>query len=257
MSWHYRSHYILLDAPQTSELWFKYRQGRVTGSKTGALVGHSSFSTSVEEVEYLLGNKEKIFTEAQKYNMAIGTIREPYARVWYNKTYNVYSIEIGIVFPTWDTRLGASVDGVVISPHKMSKDPKEYSEIELLEMADGILEIKSPKSMYRPLMTYLQTPMILPNSKCIEEDIYIYENYFNHIQQTHFDQMQQGMAILDKPWCDYVVYAPQGIFRQRVPYCRNYFVLRLLHPIQKLLNENVDTRLKDDWRCPIPIPMPA
>lgn len=257
ITWYHHPDWILLDAPQTSDTWLKYRQGRGTGSIVGYIAGHGSNHPMFEDsnpdhqVLYLSGQKEKVFSDQSKKNMLNGQIREPYARDHYCKLYNVISLEVGIIFPTWDTRIGASVDGLVISPDRLTQPVDKYSPAQLIELADGILEIKAPGKMYYPLRNYVKSAMKLPTAEQVIDDPNAYD-YYRHIWQTHFDQMQQGMAVLRKPWCDYVVYAPEGVFHQRIPYCHQYYLQQVLAPVQTFLNERLDPILTDGWRHPLP-----
>jgi len=254
VTWYYHPNWILLDAPQTGEDWHLYRRGRATGSRIGYIIGHGNrrFSTPEEELQYLSGQKEKIFEKEQLINMKNGTLREPFARDYYCQLYNVISIEVGIVFPTWETRIGSSVDGLVIDPIKLNKSVEDYNPAELILLADGILEIKSPKRMYWPLLNYCNKSNKLPTDNEISDSSTIYKEYYRHIWQSHFDQMQHGMAVLGKQWCDYVVYAQEGTFHQRIPYCYKYYIDTILIPLRRFLNDELDPLLIPGHRAVIP-----
>jgi hypothetical protein len=86
----------------------------------------------------------------------------------------------------------------------------------------------------------------------IEKDPLIWEKKMNHIYQTHFDQMQLGMAVLRKPWADYLVYAKDGIYSERIPYCHGYFINRLLTPTREFLDQKLDPILEPGWRSSLP-----
>ena len=252
----------LLDEPQTSPAWHLYRQGRVTGSVFGYCAGHGNprFSTPEKEKLYLSGRKKKTFTEKQRKAMAIGVMREPIAREKYVKDTGKIAIEVGLVIPTWETRIGSSVDGIVIDPSSLRKPVEKYSKLELIEKAEGILEIKSPGKLYPPLRSkYRQRrlleqrgiPILNPTPEEITQESQVWKKYFNHIYQTHFDQMQLGMAVLRKPWADYMVYAPDVIYRERIPYCHQYFIDQLLNPVRDFLQNSLDPILPVGWRQPI------
>nr|QBK91173.1 MAG: YqaJ-like recombinase [Pithovirus LCPAC202] len=252
----------LLDEPQTSPAWHLYRRGRATGSIAGYCAGHGNprFSTPEEEKLYLSGRKKKTFTEKQLKAMAIGVEREPIARDKYMKDTGKIAIEVGLVIPTWETRMGSSVDGIVIDPSCLTKSVEEYSKLELIEKAEGILEIKSPGKLYQPLRSkFYQTqllkqhniPILSPSSGEITNESHAWKKYFNHIYQTHFDQMQLGMGVLRKPWADYMVYAPDGIYLERIPYCHKYFIHQLINPVREFLKNDLDPILPAGWRQPI------
>nr|QBK90883.1 MAG: YqaJ-like recombinase [Pithovirus LCPAC201] len=252
----------LLDEPQTSPAWHLYRQGRATGSVFGYCAGHGNprFSTPEEEKLYLSGRKKKTFTEKQLKAMAIGVKREPIARDKYIKDTGKIAIEVGLVIPVWETRIGSSVDGIVIDPSSLEKSIQDYSKLELIEKAEGILEIKSPGKLYFPLRSrYCQRqllkqrgiPILDPSSEEITKESQAWKKYFSHLYQTHFDQMQLGMAVLRKPWADYMVYAPDGIYLERIPYCHQYFIDQLLKPVRNFLQNDLDPILPVGWRQPI------
>ena len=132
-----------------------------------------------------------------------GNTYEPIARDWYDKKYNVKTVEIGFCVPKWDHTIGVSIDGLVL----------DADENEL----DGIIEIKCPQKMYQQIKNKQR------NLKFLEEcgmDISEYEKDYSHIWKTHFVQMQLGMAVLDKKWCDYIVYCT---FERKVSVERIYF----------------------------------
>ncbi len=182
------------------------------------------------------------------------------------------------MLPRWESRIGASVDGLVIDPQLLTRswpagvnlasleiDPQPllsiYSLPELVNMAEGILEIKSPVRMYRPLTNYIASQQlkqeqgittIPPQTASTNPDIH--RQFFSHIWQTHFDQMQQGMAVLRKSWCDYVVYTPKQMFCQRIPYCHQYYLQQLLGPIRFFLDSRIDPFLPVGRRWPLPDP---
>lgn len=185
-------------APQGDEEWLKVKVGRASTSVSGALVGKSSFETAEEAGQYLAGYKEKEFSEKSKYVMSHGTNTEPEARNWYCNTYKCDVVERGLIVPKWDPTLGASVDGDVIG-------------------TDGIIEIKCPLKMYGPIKRYMDH---------ISNGWKPPKNYYDHIWSTHFSQVQHGMAVMGKKWCDYVVYCTTdgSIFTQRIPFIEEYWV---------------------------------
>lgn len=261
--WYSTDLWWLLDEPQTSPPWHLYRRGRPTGSIFGYCAGHGNpkFSTPEEEVLYLSGQKEKTFTRKQLKAMAKGVEGEPIVRNRYSRETNKISIEVGLVIPTWELRIGSSVDGIIIEPSVLTKPVEDYSLVELIQKAEGILEIKCPGKLYPSLRSKYWnirllksrgTPIILPTGQELSQDSEAWKNYYSHIYQTHFDQMQLGMAVLRKPWADYVVHAPDGIYRERISYCHRYFIDQLLNPVRSFLDERLDPVLSADWRKPLP-----
>lgn len=125
-------------------------------------------------------------------NMLRGIKLEPVARQLYCQRRNVIVREVGIATPKWDPRIAASLDGEV-------------------EGTNGSIEIKCPFRMYAPL--YEQ-----------KEDM-------SHIYPSHYAQMQGGMAICEKDWCDYIVYsqAEQEMYVERV-YRNKHYWDNILYP---------------------------
>ena len=95
-----------------------------------------------------------------------------------------------MAIPKWNLYFGVSVDGVV-------------------DNQPGIIEIKCVQKMYWPLKNYCRN----------------HPTGYDHIWKTHYDQMILGMAILNKQWCDYVVYCEKEskVFVQRIPFNADYW----------------------------------
>jgi len=179
--------YWINTSPQGSDAWKKARIGRLTMSNAGSAT-NMGYDKPEEIAPIIAGIKEKKFSEFALNVMRYGTETEPEAREWYEKVKGVTVKELGLVVPKWNPFIGSSVDG---------------------ELEDGIIEIKCPKIMYNPLEMHtlrLQSGWI--------PDKY----YHGHIKDCHYCQMQGGMAILGKQWCDYVVYSPPSgkVFLDRV-----------------------------------------
>lgn len=179
--WEEKENYFIFKGEQKSPEWKELHYGRCTGSIIGACVGHSRFDTPVTKAFEILGINEKIFNEVQLDNMNYGIELEPKARKWYEDQYKVKVKEIGMAIPKWNKYFGVSVDGLVGN--------------------DGIIEIKCVKKMYKPLIDYTYS-----------------KQGISHIWTSHYDQMLLGMAIMEKKWCDYIVFCPneKKIFVQRV-----------------------------------------
>lgn len=187
---------------------------RVTGSNFGSAAGLSKFSTPGELALYVSGLQEQKFTEESLKNMAHGTKYEPEARAWYERSTGYEVEEVGLAVPKWNFHLGASVDGIV-------KDQ------------EGIIEIKCPKKMYGPLIDHEKQISF----GCEPESKY----YHKHIWDSHYAQMQGGMAILDKKWCDYIVYSTSDrkVYKERILFNREYWENRLYPSLQSFFHTNL------------------
>ena len=222
--WKDLGNYWLYDVEQKEPDWKLVRKGRPSGSNCGYLLGHGNpnFGSKEDTLLEIAGKKVKIFTEQQLDNMKFGETIEPIAREWYEKTRNVKVNELGFVVPKWDPNIGVSVDGVVLT---WDNQLKKYIE------NDGMIEIKGPKRMYRPLEEYIQK----------QTAGYTTPNDYSHIWTTHYDQMQLGMAILGKKWCDYVVFcSPENkTFVQRIPFNQHYWNELMYNPLKQIIEEEL------------------
>lgn len=195
--WIEKEKYWLSSNEQGTDAWKEDRHRRITGSVTGSAVGNSSFCDVDKAARIIAGLEEQKFSEQSIQNMAHGTKEEPNARDWYCKSNNVEVVERGLAVPKWNPYLGASVDGDVVG-------------------TGGIIEIKAPKRMYGPLKKYIQD---------VNNGWKPPPYYRNHIWKTHYDQMQMCMKVLDKQWCDYIVYCtPENqVFTQRIEFNTEYW----------------------------------
>jgi len=85
-------------------------------------------------------------------------------------------IPVNLGVPKWDMRIASTPDGLIGE--------------------DGMFEAKCPfKKMYPGLLSYLS--------------VNVKRKGVNHILLSHTIQMQTGMAVFDRQWCDYsVLYVP-------------------------------------------------
>lgn len=236
-NWQDCGKYWLNTSIQGSDDWLRERQGqipieylkngtaetinaRVTGSNFGSASGWSHFTTPEDLAQYISGRKKRIFSPESIENMAHGTKYEPVAREWYENATGLKVEEVGLAVPKWNFHLGASVDGIVID-------------------SEGILEIKCPKRMYGPLVEHmynLETGWKAPNAY-----------YHEHIWSSHYAQMQGGMAILGKKWCDYVVYCTEDrrVFKERILFDHFYWEKKLYPSLQSFLHTYLFPVLED------------
>lgn len=216
--WLNRGKYWLLDNPQLSSPWTRARIGRVTGSTAGALLSHSKFSSIEETIDSILG----LYKKETTYCMARGVMLEPNARRWLSKTIEKNIEEIGLSVPTWDYRIGASVDG-------------------LLE--DSICEIKIPNAMYKPLIAHREK---------LAKGISFNTFYHRHIWDSHYDQMQLGMAVTGKKYCYYTVYfpgedvdIPEDYYVEKIPFNESYWQ-NMYSTIIEIYDSRIEPRMKKE-----------
>jgi len=188
MEWREYDNFWEHTAEQGTEAWKNARIGRVNGSNSGAITGKSRFKSPEETGKIIAGVETEIFSEEALERMNHGTKMEPLVRNWYEKEYNCSVLERGLCVLKSDVTIGASVDGDILN-------------------TDGIIEIKCPVKMYQPLLTYMEN---------VEHGWKPEKEYVGHIWETHYCQMQQGMFVLNKKYCDYIVYCEPQVFTQRI-----------------------------------------
>lgn len=224
--WEDRGTFWLNGSPQGSEAWLALRKNLLTGSNVGSALGHSRFSSPLEVALDVSGVKPKAFSEENLRVMSQGTAREPLAREKYMRMKDVHVEEVGLAIPKWEPRLGSSLDGDVIG-------------------TEGVIEIKSPdKGIYKPLLDY---------EKMVAKGWNPPPGYHQHIWDSHYDQMQIGMKVTGKSWCDYVVYSgrEERIFVDRVPLNQDYWDEVLAPGIQNFLENVLEPMIfakEREWR---------
>lgn len=218
-SWMDCGTYYLSNAEQRSPEWHRTRSGRVTASNFGTCAGNSKFSTPDMLALEISGFKKKEFSENSLRVMDIGTKMEPFARQWYEKTYKVEVKEYGLAVPKWNLYIGGSPDGIISG-------------------SDGIIEIKCPEKMYEPL------------KKRISELSQTQSDH-SHIWSTHYDQMQGCMAILNKTFCDYIVYCePENqVYLERIPFNVSYWETDLYPKINAFIEQKLKPLLEKKGIC--------
>lgn len=195
--WIDRGHFWEHNAKQGTDAWKEARIGRINSSTSGAMADQSKFKTAEQSGKIIAGIEEENFTMEALERMEFGVVQEPTARMWYEKTHKCKVLERGLCVPKNNFIIGASVDGDVLN-------------------TEGIVEIKCPKEMYFPIVKYMENQ----NFGWKPEP-----GYHSHIWDTHYAQMQHGMHVLKKKWCDYIVYSPPTgqVFTQRFYYDPKYW----------------------------------
>ena len=240
--------FYLYEENQRNPGWHLVRIGRPSGSTVGACVGHSNFGNQDDTALEICGIKKKVFDEKSLARMNHGvefedTARDFYenkiVRDYYERTTGLKVKELGYIIPSWDLRIGVSLDGEIeiLNNDNKVETMKEDGEIEVkieskveednkiekeskveednkTERENGIIEIKCPQKMYEPLKGAIQT-----------RKMGFKISGYSHIPITHYDQMQLGMAIRKRSFCDYIVYctSSDSVFTQRIPFNLEYW----------------------------------
>lgn len=220
---------------QGSDPWKQLRLQLLTASKFRRCRGRDSWSNLPQLIlELQNGVDSTVINDAMRH----GTATEPYARKWYEKFFLCSVRTVGLAIPKWNTLIGASPDGLIGD--------------------SGGLEIKCPKIMYEKIIMYVNvahegetespyywvfvtgissySPNVIRGSLSPSEAV-LPKNY-EHIKPEHFDQIQGCVAIYNREWWDYCVYATESdsCFVQRIPRLRNYWDTELYPDIQKFLS---------------------
>lgn len=214
--------YWLNTALQGSSEWELNRKLRLTASNFGAALGLSTHSSIMDVAMDITNVKSKSFPDRGKLSKQHGIVMEPEARAWYCQSRKVKVEEVGLAVPKWEPRIGASLDGEVVG-------------------TEGMIEIKSPLQMYDPLddhMAKIKTGWRPP------------QFYHAHIWDTHYAQIQGGMKITGKQWCDYIVYATQSnrVYVERIPFNQQYWDETLWPGIQQFLDNYMEPLIADGFQ---------
>jgi putative phage-type endonuclease len=186
---------------QGSDEWLNLRKNILTASDFAAAAGYSKFNTPLEIALDRSNLYNKKFDDISLQRMKHGNDTEQIARNYYEQYSQNKVLEVGLARNPLYPYLGASVDGLI---------------------NDGIIEIKCPLKMYQPLITkhnQLNYPIADPNNYNPIE--------YKHIYPTHFAQMQGGMAIYDRKYCDYIVYTNEMVYIERIPFLIDYWKILL------------------------------
>jgi hypothetical protein len=161
-----------------------------------------------------LADTSKPVTAAMRH----GIQQEASVRQWYAQSKGITVEEVGLAVPKWEERIGASLDGVVGE--------------------DGMLEIKCPVAIYPELLVHqnkVQAGWVAP------------EHYHEHIKLSHYAQMQGGMAVTARQWCDYLVCSTftQQVYLERIYFNQPYWESVLRPGIATFLDKVVPQVLAD------------
>jgi len=166
----------------------------VTASRVAAVRGKSPFRTPTEMAEVIWGFRVVEVSPAMKH----GTDTEDAARECYEKVSGNAVKEFGMITHDDHVDLGYSPDGVIGD--------------------DGLLEIKCPKAIYAPIRAMMRVAEI------IEDD----PDHRTHMYTSHYDQVQLGMHLSERKWCDYFIYVSDDEYHlSRVIYDPQYCAMML------------------------------
>lgn len=199
IKWINHGQYWELIAPQKDLIWLQGRKGRVTATSAYTMTGLSFFKDKTPEIQgkIIAGILEEVFDDVTLKIMEHGNVNEDPTRKWVEEHFNIKIVERGLVVPVWDSEIGGSVDGDIVG-------------------CDGIIEIKCPQKMYKPILEYMEKT---------KKGCKFSENYHGHIYPSHFFQIQHNLKIMGKKFCIYVVNSvSEGlIFTHKVNYDEDHW----------------------------------
>lgn len=172
--------------------WFKFRVGRVTASKFGEIKNRRPTTTPDRIVRDIFQNKEKQYLPS---HCAEGLrLTDKYINRQKQNGHDITVCQLGLIIDKSCPLLAASIDGEVFDPNERHS-------------ATGNLEIKYvvfPKKLHCeenvPLLCTIANKI---KNSCLHER----ENKLC-LKQKHqyYAQVQGGMSITERQWCDFVVY---------------------------------------------------
>lgn len=172
------SGYAMFLGKQRSPEWHRVRAGRLTASNADSALGITSEKYRDRYIARIgrPDGETRFVTPAMRH----GNDYEDMVKQWYSKSRGVEVQDVGFVYPLDPrfSRLGASPDGLVGD--------------------EGMTEIKCPYNGIYPSLLERRA-LLATNPAAIREGDY------SHIMPSHYLQMQVGMGIMGRKWCDYIV----------------------------------------------------
>lgn len=180
-------------------------QGTVSNSQLNTIILYDSddsiLSATISTPEYLSWKESKTLESNAQDPRMVDSLG---VRRWLVENHPELSQieEVGVAVPKWNPIFGASPDGLIGT---------EFG-----------IEIKSPDIMYKPLLEKLssqnQTPQSSPSSQSPRYD---------HIYNSHYDQIQGGMMCFQRPKWIYVVYCEptKQKYIEVIPYDHEHCVM--------------------------------
>jgi hypothetical protein len=206
--------YWLNVGAQDSDMWHTEHLRRLISSKFGAALGKNfdiTPQTMAQRIATATFDPQEDRSEIVDQH---GIITVKKARQWYCQTRNVKVREVGFAVPKWEHRIGTSVDGEV-------------------DGNDGIIHIKTPSEMYEALVDHMNR---------IKSGWKPPPFYHVHIREAHYMQMQGAIKIMNKNWCDFIVFSTKSnlSYVERIYFNQKYWDTVLWPGIRHFLQNILD-----------------
>ena len=192
--------YFIWNGKQGSDDWLRVTSYRKRASLAHVIAYGSSYRgeylSPSHYIDVITGNIKVETNEA----MSQGTIQEPIAREHYQKVTCNLVQELGTIVWKEDQTYSYSPDGFVVCKTILRAINEGYGRYVSGDEL-GLLEIKCVAKPYPRLWRY------------------------GEVYDSHMAQMQQGMHITNRNWCDYFVYCytDKTYYHKRIPRDINYW----------------------------------
>lgn len=222
---------IYYHGKQKEAEWLHLRKGRVTASVAYEATGKKK--PFKREISLLSTTREPQSPRRRLADKILGIIspedssEDSLNSIMYEK-HTTIEMQIGIesedaIRTIYEEHSGSSVREVAFII--WLKYPKLGVSPDGLIGTNGMLEIKAPWIMYKPLSDVLTALAEgLPDPR-LHSSSPVWKGRPNHIWYSHYSQMQMQMAIAGRSWCDYVVCAvsEEVIYIERIPFNGPYW----------------------------------
>ena len=204
-----------------SPKWFKARQFRITASLFGIVKRLKIESSPKNLVLQILGAKLLRPTTAMQWGIEHEEeAQQEYVKYQHSHGHRgLFVCTSGVHISIAQPFLGASPDGCVYDPQ--SDEPY------------GFLEIKCPHSQRD------KNPIEACRITTFCCNIQGNEAPTLKVNHPYYAQIQGQMAIGGRKWCDFVVYTPQGISVERIPFDLSYWQTTLLPKLEEFWHKCV------------------
>lgn len=216
----------MMNPPQLSEEWHRWKIGRLGSSHIGVVMNHLPHVTFDDDYieESIIKTKTKIFSAVEQERMAYGTLQEKEIQERYAKHIGKELANVSLAIWKNDARMAGSLD------FEFADNPK----------AGG--EIKAPGKAPVRFVEYFnaqKNKYISPHRRCR------YEKQMHHIYRNHYDQMIYNGIITNKNTMHYVIEdrATKSLYYDSFPVDEQYFWSQLYPAAQDALLE-IDELLK-------------
>ena len=193
-----------------SSLWFSVRQYRITASMFGAVLSRRP-DTPPDSLVLRIIHPKTFSTEATKYGIEneASAVKEYVAYQHSHGHPELVVSASGFIIHTAHSFLGASPDGAV---YDLSNQTQPF----------GFIEVRCPHSVRNISPTEACTTAGFCCALDTTGQLRLKENH------QYYAQVQGQMALVERPWCDFVVFTMKGISVQRIPFNPNFWTDKLL-----------------------------